>query len=217
MALRLFNSKAQLQLFALIIIAGSGISYQFGRVVGLPGASAESDTAQAAATESAPEYRLVTYIPPTPAPALSTPFPSPPPTPEPTPEPTPAPTPAPAAQVASVVAAPAPVVQAVAPVSYANTYAYGNCTYYVASRRRVPSNWGNAVSWYYNAQASGWAVGPTPAVGAIAWTGTGYYGHVAIVESISGANVYISEMNYNGNWNVVTHRWVSAASFRYIY
>lgn len=97
------------------------------------------------------------------------------------------------------------------------SYAYGYCTYYVASRRGVPGYWGNANQWYYNAQASGYSVGSTPVPGAIAWTGAGYYGHVAYVESVSGGMVTISEMNFNGNWNRVTSRTVSAGSFRYIY
>jgi surface antigen len=99
----------------------------------------------------------------------------------------------------------------------ANGYAFGYCTWYVANRRNIPSNWGNANQWYYNAQASGFSVGSTPVPGAIAWTGAGYYGHVAYVESVSGGNVTISEMNYNGNWDRVTYRTVSASSFRYIY
>jgi surface antigen len=99
----------------------------------------------------------------------------------------------------------------------ANGYSYGYCTWYVASRRSIPSNWGNANQWYYNAQASGFSVGSTPVPGAIAWTGAGYYGHVAYVESVSGGMVTVSEMNYNGNWGRVTSRTVSASSFRYIY
>jgi surface antigen len=99
----------------------------------------------------------------------------------------------------------------------ANGYSFGYCTYYVASRRSVPSNWGNANAWYYNAQASGFSVGYTPVVGAIAWTGAGYYGHVAYVEGASGGMVTVSEMNYNGNWDRVTSRTVPASSFRYIY
>jgi surface antigen len=98
-----------------------------------------------------------------------------------------------------------------------NGYAYGYCTYYVASRRSVPSNWGNANAWYYNAQASGFSVGSSPVPGAIAWSGAGYYGHVAYVESVSGGMVTVSEMNYNGGWNRVSSRTVSAGSFRYIY
>lgn len=98
-----------------------------------------------------------------------------------------------------------------------NSYARGYCTYYVASRRSVPPFWGDARNWYYNAQASGFSVGTTPIPGAIAWTGAGYYGHVAYVERVSGDMVTVSEMNYNGNWNRVTSRTVPASSFRYIY
>jgi surface antigen/LysM repeat protein len=99
----------------------------------------------------------------------------------------------------------------------ANGYAVGYCTYYVASRRSIPSNWGNANQWLYNAQASGFSTGSTPVPGAIAWTGAGYYGHVAYVESVSGGMVTVSEMNYNGGWDRVSSRTVSAGSFRYIY
>ncbi len=100
-----------------------------------------------------------------------------------------------------------------------NSYAYGQCTWYVASRRSVPSNWGNANSWYYNARASGFGVGRKPVTGAIAWTAVGYYGHIAYVEGVSpsGDMVTVSEMNYNGNWNRVTRRTVPASDFLYIY
>lgn len=98
-----------------------------------------------------------------------------------------------------------------------NGYAFGYCTWYVATRRNIPSNWGNANQWYYNAQASGFSVGSVPVPGAIAWSGAGYYGHVAYVESVSGSMVTVSEMNYNGNWDRVTTRTVPASSFRYIY
>lgn len=98
-----------------------------------------------------------------------------------------------------------------------NSYAYGYCTYYVASRRSVPAFWGNANAWYSNAQISGFGVGSTPSPGAIAWSGAGFYGHVAYVESVSGGMVTVSEMNYNGNWNRVTSRTVPASTFRYIY
>ena len=102
--------------------------------------------------------------------------------------------------------------------TYPNHYATGQCTWYVAGRRQIPSNWGNAVSWYYHATDSGWAVGTVPAVGAVAWTPSGYYGHVALVEQVSagGNSVYISEMN-NPRKGVKDWRWVSAKSFKYIY
>ena len=98
-----------------------------------------------------------------------------------------------------------------------NGYAYGYCTWYVASRRSVPSNWGNAVSWYYNAQYSGYGVGSAPTPGAIAWERSN---HVALVESVSGGMVTVSEMNYYGNgggWNRVSRRTVPASTFLYIY
>jgi surface antigen len=98
-----------------------------------------------------------------------------------------------------------------------NGYSFGYCTYYVASRRNIPSNWGNANQWYYNAQASGFSVGSVPVPGAVAWTGAGYYGHVAYVESVSGNMVTVSEMNYNGNWDRVTERTVPSSEFSYIY
>ena len=99
----------------------------------------------------------------------------------------------------------------------ANGYSYGYCTYYVASRRSVPSSWGNANQWLYNARASGFSTGSVPVAGAIAWSGAGYYGHVAYVESVNGNTVTVSEMNFNGAWNRVTSRSVSASSFSYIY
>jgi len=100
-----------------------------------------------------------------------------------------------------------------------NGYSYGYGTYYVAARRTVPPHWGDAKMWYARAQAAGYAVGDTPRKGAIAWTGGGIHGQVAIVEEVStdGTQVIISEMNGPGGWNRVTTRTVSASSFKYIY
>jgi surface antigen len=102
--------------------------------------------------------------------------------------------------------------------TFRNTYARGQCTWYVAGRRQVPTNWGNANRWYPRAAAAGWSVGTVPAVAAIAWTNAGYYGHVALVEQVSqdGKKVYISEMNYRAV-GVKTYRWVDASQFKYIY
>lgn len=98
-------------------------------------------------------------------------------------------------------------------------YAYGYGTYYVASRRSIPQTWGNAREWYARAQADGYAVGTRPAVGAIAWIANDNLGlgHVAIVETVSGDFITVSEMYSNGNWNRVTFRIVPANSFSYIY
>jgi surface antigen len=102
--------------------------------------------------------------------------------------------------------------------TYPNNYTRGQCTWYVAGRRQIPPNWGNAVAWYYHASASGWSVGTTPAIAAIAWTSAGPYGHVALVEQVSadGTQVYVSEMNHPIAGRVTT-RWSSAKLFKYIY
>ena len=102
--------------------------------------------------------------------------------------------------------------------TYQNSYANGQCTWYVAGRRQIPANWGNAVSWYFHAASSGWSIGTLPAVAAIAWTPAGRYGHVALVEQVSadGSQVYVSEMNYRGV-GVKSFRWVRSTQFKYIY
>ena len=80
-----------------------------------------------------------------------------------------------------------------------NHFPWGQCTYYVASRRNIPWN-GDAWMWYGNARAAGWATGASPRVGAIMVTWESrYYGHVALVEAVYGDGSYlISEMNYRG-------------------
>jgi surface antigen len=102
--------------------------------------------------------------------------------------------------------------------TFRNTYAWGQCTWYVAGRRQIPSNWGNARTWYANAAAAKWSVGTVPAIAAIAWTPAGYYGHVALVEQVSpdGKQVYVSEMNYRG-LGIKSYRWTAASDFKYIY
>ncbi|MBV8445915.1 MAG: CHAP domain-containing protein [Candidatus Dormibacteraeota bacterium] len=94
-------------------------------------------------------------------------------------------------------------------------FAYGQCTWYVASRRCVP--WvGNADQWYYNAAAMGFKEGHVPAPGAIVvfWPGgdgASGIGHVAYVEAVGPANgipagyFLQSEMNFAG-WDRVSYR-----------
>jgi len=102
-----------------------------------------------------------------------------------------------------------------------NGYDYGYCTWYVASRISVPSNWGNANTWAYYAAISGWTVSSAPRVGAIAQTSAGYDGHVAIVEAVSadGSQIKYSDMNGIAGWGRVGYSdWVSASHFEhYIY
>lgn len=105
-----------------------------------------------------------------------------------------------------------------------NGYDYGYCTWYVATRVSVPSNWGNANTWAYYARLSGWTVSSTPRVGAIGQTSAGYEGHVAYVEAVSadGSMIQYSDMNSygdGGGWGRVGHSgWVPASFYpNYIY
>lgn len=105
------------------------------------------------------------------------------------------------------------------PTSAGNSYAVGNCTFYVKQKRPDIGNfWGNAGNWYSSAQAEGFAVGSKPKVNAIGVTQEGWAGHVVFVEKVSldGSTVTISEMNYRGLFNMNV-RTVSASSFQYIY
>lgn len=100
-------------------------------------------------------------------------------------------------------------------IASSNMYSWGSCVWFVAQKRAV-GNWGNANQWLANARAAGWATGNVPRVGAIAWTGKGYAGHVAIVEAVNGSQVTVSDMNYAGV-GVVTTRLTSASEWVYIY
>lgn len=107
-----------------------------------------------------------------------------------------------------------------------NRYAFGNCTYYAYDRRAelgrpIGSFWGNASTWAAAARASGYVVNNVPEVGAVAqWNAysdawIGYYGHVAIVESVNGdGTITISEMNNVslGGYNIVNRRTIPASS-----
>lgn len=97
-----------------------------------------------------------------------------------------------------------------------NGYDYGWCTWYVASRISMPSNWGNASTWAYFAALSGWNVSTTPTPGAIAQTTSG--DHVAYVEQVSadGSQIIYSDMNGLAGWgNVGISGWVPATHFQH--
>ena len=94
----------------------------------------------------------------------------------------------------------------------ANTFPYGQCTYYVASRRDV--SWGgNAWAWYRNA-AGIRPEGHVPVEGSIVVFGIGWFGHVAYVEHVNpDGSFLVSEMNYyanGGGWGLVDRRTISA-------
>jgi len=83
-----------------------------------------------------------------------------------------------------------------------HSYPYGQCTWWVAQKRAIPS-WGNANTWINNAAASGYRVCLgrycPPQIGAVIYLkGHRVYGHVGYVERIEGDQVIFSEMNYLG-------------------
>jgi surface antigen len=92
-----------------------------------------------------------------------------------------------------------------------NHFAFGYCTWYVATRRYVP--WfGNAIEWWPNARAYGFAEGQTPRVGAIMVTRESYWGHVAYVEAVNADGSWtVSEMNYVA-WDVIDRRTLTYAT-----
>ncbi len=83
-------------------------------------------------------------------------------------------------------------------------FPYGYCTWYVSQRKYVP--WGgNAGTWLYNARSMGYSTGKKPQAGAIIVTSESWWGHVGIVEKVSGSTITISEMNHQG-WGVKSTR-----------
>lgn len=91
-----------------------------------------------------------------------------------------------------------------------NTYPVGQCTWGAkALAPWVGNYWGNANQWIASAQAAGYSVGSTPAVGAVAvWPyDGGGYGHVAVVTAVqSSTNIQVSEANYAGNPGIANYR-----------
>ncbi|MHB8508037.1 MAG: LysM peptidoglycan-binding domain-containing protein [Candidatus Dormibacteria bacterium] len=80
-----------------------------------------------------------------------------------------------------------------------NHFPFGQCTFWVASRRNIPWN-GNAWEWFGQAQRAGYSTGTSPRVGAIMVTWENrVYGHVAVVEAVRPDGSWVvSEMNYQG-------------------
>jgi hypothetical protein len=92
-------------------------------------------------------------------------------------------------------------------------FPYGQCTYYVASKRGVTWS-GDAWTWWYNARGIR-PEGHTPVAGAIVVFDIGWAGHVALVTHVNPDGSYvISEMNYyadGGGWGRVDQRVISAS------
>ena len=128
-----------------------------------------------------------------------------------------------AARIAAIDDQLAPPVPVHSPVvtngSCGNHFAFGYCTWYVATRRCIP--WlGNAWDWWRAAAAFGYAEGQSPARGAVVvWgrSGSSPVGHVAYVEAVGpdgrvpAGYFLVSEMNYAG-WDTVDYRQVRIGS-----
>lgn len=89
-------------------------------------------------------------------------------------------------------------------------YPGGYCTSYVASQRNV-GNWGNAGHWIAGARADGFATGLTPRAGSIMVTGESGWGHVALVQSVNGDTITVTEENYKG-FGIISSRTVNVNS-----
>ncbi len=84
-------------------------------------------------------------------------------------------------------------------------YPVGQCTWWVARRRPdlpyFKGESGDALNWAQTAERAGFSVGTTPMPGAVAvfqpgQYGAGRYGHVAYVISVEGAQMTISEADF---------------------
>jgi surface antigen len=114
------------------------------------------------------------------------------------------------------------------PPSSSDTYAWGNCTYWVFLLRQqagdpIPTTWGNAATWAPRAQADSYLVDHNPAVGSIMQistvdNGLGHVAYVTTADPISGAWT-ISEMNVQGLdiIDLKTYPASAAADFNFIH
>jgi surface antigen len=94
-----------------------------------------------------------------------------------------------------------------------DAFPYGQCTYYVASKRGV--TWGGDAWTWWSAARGIRPEGHAPVSGAIVVFDTGWAGHVALVQHVNPDGSYVvSEMNYYGNgggWGRVDERTISAS------
>ena len=89
-------------------------------------------------------------------------------------------------------------------------FPYGYCTYYVSTRYPIPWS-GHAKSWLKNCRAYGFSTGSVPQKGSIVVTTESWWGHVAVVESVSKTHITVSEMNHKG-WGKTSIRSISINS-----
>ncbi len=86
--------------------------------------------------------------------------------------------------------------------------AYGYMPYWGGS--------GNANQWPADARAAGIPTDNNPAVGSVAISLAGGYGHAMWVEAVSGNSIYVSQYNFDlaGHYSEM---WVNGSSFTYIH
>lgn len=92
--------------------------------------------------------------------------------------------------------------------TYANTFYYGHCTWYVANKKSI--QWrGHAKDWYNNASINN-RVWDKPILNSIiVFNWPGYnpeYWHVGIVEWFVWDDIIISDMNYKRLWQITYRR-----------
>ena len=114
------------------------------------------------------------------------------------------------------------------PAIAGDTYAWGNCTYWVYALRLkagdpIPTTWGNAATWAPRALLDGYVVNDTPSPGAIMQTpnsagGLGHVAYVTAVDPTTGAWT-ISEMNVKGLdvVDITTYPAAAAANYNFIH
>lgn len=107
------------------------------------------------------------------------------------------------------------------PLVAGDTYAWGNCTYWVFLLRQqsgdpIPTTWGNAATWALNARLGGYEINQTPSNGAIMQISDvdNGLGHVAYVTNVDPKtnDWTISEMNVKGLDIVDTRTYPASAA-----
>ena len=90
-----------------------------------------------------------------------------------------------------------------------NTYAKGQCTYYVFDRVKdhhlISNQWGDAKHWANKAKKQGYTVNENPTKGSILHYPKGKHGHVAYVEQVNNdGSLIVSDMNFRKPYEITT-------------
>ena len=95
------------------------------------------------------------------------------------------------------------------PMKY-NTYAKGQCTYYVFDRVKedhhlISNQWDDAKYWANKAKKQGYTVNENPTKGSILHYPKGKHGHVAYVEQVNNdGSLIVSDMNFRKPYEITT-------------